>query len=70
MLTAYNRVSERNGVLKVLEGTNWGHKNETLLLTYTALERSIANYAASVWSTNDSDTIYDSCSSSVRRASD
>ena len=50
-----NRVSKRN-VLKALAGTNWGQQNETLLLTYKALGRSIANYAAPVWSTNASDT--------------
>ena len=36
--------------------TNWGQQKETLLLTYKALGRSIANYAAPVWSTNASDT--------------
>ena len=41
-----NRISKRNNVLKVLAGTNWGHQKETLLLTYNALGRSIANYAA------------------------
>ena len=50
-----NRVSKRN-VLKALAGTNWGQQKETLLLTYRALGRSIANYAAPVWSTNASDT--------------
>ena len=51
-----NRVSKRNNVLKALGGTNWGQQKETLLLTYTALGRSIANYAAPVWSTNACDT--------------
>ena len=51
-----NRVSKRNNVLKALAGTNWGQQKETLLLTYNALGRSIANYAAPVWSTNASDT--------------
>ena len=50
-----NRVSKRNNVLKALAGTNWGQQKETLLLTYKALGRSIANYAAPVWSTNASD---------------
>ena len=44
-----NRVSKRNNVLKALAGTNWGQQKETLLLTYKALGRSIANYASSVW---------------------
>ena len=51
-----NRVSKRNNVLKALAGTNLGQQNETLLLTYKALGRSIANYAAPVRSTNASDT--------------
>ena len=51
-----NRVSKRNNVLKSLAGTNWGQQKETLLLTYKALGRSNANYAAYVWSTNASDT--------------
>ena len=51
-----NRVSKRNNVLKVLAGTNWGQQKETLLTTYTALGRSIANYAAPVWSTNASES--------------
>ena len=51
-----NRVSKRNNVLKALAGTNWGQLKETLLLTYKALGKLIANYAAPVWSTNASDT--------------
>ena len=51
-----NRVSKRNNVLKALTGTNWGQQKETLLWTYKALVRSIANYAALVWITNASDT--------------
>ena len=51
-----NRVSKRNNVLKTLAGTNWGQQKEMPLLTYKALERSIANYAAPVWCTNASDT--------------
>ena len=46
-----NRVSKRN-VLKALAGTNGGQQKETLLMTYKSLGRSIANYAAPVWSTN------------------
>ena len=47
-----NRVSKRNNVLKALAGTNWGQQKETLLMTYEALGRSIANNDAPVWSTN------------------
>ena len=49
-------VSKRNIVLKALAGTNWRQKNETLLMTYRALGRSIANYAAPVWNINASET--------------
>ena len=51
-----NRVSKRNNVLKALSGTNWGQQKETLLMTYKALGRPIANYAAPVWSINASET--------------
>ena len=51
-----NRVSKRNNVLKALAGTNWGQQKETLLMTYKALGRSIANYDAPVWSINASET--------------
>ena len=34
--------------LKALAGTNWGQQKETLRMTYKALGRSIANYAAPV----------------------
>ena len=51
-----NRVSKRNNVLKALAGTNWGQQKETLLMTYKSLGRSIANYAAPVWSINASET--------------
>ena len=49
-----NNVSKRNNDLKALAGTNWGQQKETLLMTYKALGRSIANYAAPVWSINTS----------------
>ena len=51
-----NRVGKRNNVLKALAGTNWGQQKETLPITYKALGRSIANYAAPVWSTNASES--------------
>ena len=52
------RVSSRNNILKALAGTSWGQQNETLLMTYKAVGRSIINYAAPVWSTNLRDTNY------------
>ena len=51
-----NRVSKRNNILKALAGTSWGQQKETLLMTYKAVSRSIADYAAPVWSTNASNT--------------
>ena len=54
-----NRVSKRNNVLKALAGTNWGQQNETLLLTYKTLIRSIASYTAPFWSTDASDTCFE-----------
>ena len=49
-----NRVSKGNNALKSLAGTNWEQKKETLLMTYIALGRSIANYPAPVWCINAS----------------
>ena len=53
---AATRVSNRNNVLKALAGTTWGQQKETILLTYKAIGRSVANYGAPVWSTNASAT--------------
>ena len=52
------RVSGRNNILKALTGIYWEQQTETLLMTYTAVGRSIINYAAPVWSTNLRDTNY------------
>ena len=51
-----NKIIKINNVLKALAGTTCGQQKETLLLTYKALGRSIANYAAPDWRTNASDT--------------
>ena len=53
---AATRVSNRNNILKALAGTTWGQQKETILMTYKAIERSVANYGAPVWSTNASAT--------------
>ena len=53
---AATRVSNRNNVLKALAGTTWGQQKETILITYKAIGRSVANYGAPVWSTNASVT--------------
>ena len=52
------RVSSRNNILKALAATFWGQQEETLLMTYKAVERSIINYVAPIWSTNLHDTNY------------
>ena len=41
-----------------MAGSFWGQDKETLLLTYNALGKSIASYAAPVWSTNASDSSF------------
>ena len=43
-------------MLKSLAGSSWGQDNETLLLTYNALGKSIAGCAATVWTTKASDS--------------
>ena len=53
-----DRIDKRNNMLKALAGSSWGQDNETLLMTYNALGKSIANYAAPVWSTNASDSSF------------
>ena len=45
-------------MLKALAGSSWGQDKETLLMTYNALGKSIANSAALVWSTNASDSSF------------
>ena len=53
-----DRIEKRNTMLKALAGSSWGQDKETLLLTYNALGKSIASYAAPVWSTNASDSSF------------
>ena len=50
-----DRIDKRNNMLKALVVSSWVQEKETLLLTYNALRKSIASYAAPVWSTNASD---------------
>ena len=45
-------------MLKALTGSSWRHDKDTLLWTYNALGKSIASYAAPVWSTNASDSSF------------
>ena len=49
-----DRIDKRNNMLKTLAGSSWGQDRETLLRTYNVLGKSIAIYAAPVWSTNAS----------------
>ena len=53
-----DRIDKRNNMLNALAGSSWGQDNETLLLTYNTLGKSIASYAAPVWSTNASDSSF------------
>ena len=53
-----DRIDKRNNMLKALAGSSWGQEKGTLLLTYNALRNYIASYAASVWSTNASDSSF------------
>ena len=43
-----DKIDKRNNMLKALVGSSWGQDKETLLLTYNALGKSIASYAAPV----------------------
>ena len=52
-----DRIDKRNNMLKALAGTSCVQE-ETLLLTYNALGKSIESYAAPVWSTNASDSSF------------
>ena len=53
-----DRIDKRNNMLKALAGTSWGQEKGTLLLTYNALGKSIASYAAPVWNTNASNSSF------------
>ena len=53
-----DRIDKRNNMLKMLAGSSWEQEKETLLLTYNALGKYIASYAAPVWSTNASDSSF------------
>ena len=53
-----DRIDKRNSMLNALAGSSWGQDKETLLMTCNALGKSIANYAAPVWSTNASDSSF------------
>ena len=53
-----DRIDKRNNMMKALAGSSWGQDKETLLLTYNALGKSIASYAAPVWGTNASDSSF------------
>ena len=53
-----DRIDKKNNMLKALTESSWGQDMETLLLTYNALGKSIASYAAPPWSTNASDSSF------------
>ena len=43
-------------LLKSLAGTNWGQNQETLLITYKSIIRSVLEYGCPVWSPIIKDT--------------
>ena len=51
-------IDKRNNMLEALAGSSWGQDKETLLLTYNTVGKSIASYAAPVWSTNASNSSF------------
>ena len=51
-----DRIDKRRNMLKALAGSSLGQDKETLLLTYNILGKSIASYAAPIWSTNASES--------------
>ena len=53
-----DRIDKRNNMLKAPAGSSWGQDKEILLLTYNTLGKSIASYAAPVWSTNATDSSF------------
>ena len=53
-----DRIDKINNMLKALARSSWGQDKETLLLTYNALVKYIASYAAPVWSTNTRDSSF------------
>ena len=55
-----DRLDKRNNMLHALAGSSWEQEKDTLLLTYNALGKYIANYAAPVWSINASDSSFKS----------
>jgi hypothetical protein len=54
------KVRQRNNILKALAGSTWGRDRETLLLTYSAIGRSVAEYAAPIWAPVACDAAWDS----------
>ena len=53
-----DRIDKRNNTVKALAGSFWGQDKETLLLTYNTLRKPIASYDAPIWSTNASDSSF------------
>ena len=49
-----NKMQARTNILKSLAGSSWGKDKETLTIIYKAIGRSIANYAAPIWSLSTS----------------
>jgi hypothetical protein len=50
------KVRQRNNILKGIAGSSWGQDAETLIMTYKAIGRSVAEHAVPVWSPFVSDS--------------
>ena len=44
-----NKAKKKLNILKCLAGTDWGQDQETMVMTYKAVIRSILEYAAPIW---------------------
>ena len=51
-----DKVMSRNNILKALAGSTWGKDKEVLLTTYSAINKSVFNYCAPVWTPTLCDT--------------
>ena len=50
------KVNKRTNILKALAGSSWGKEKEVLKTTYTAISKSVLNYATPIWTPTLSET--------------
>ena len=53
------KANKKINILKALAGTTWGQDQETLLITYKSIGRSVLEYGSPIWSPAISDTSWD-----------